>query len=340
MELFLENNRNNFSIFQSIKSVLRCGEVEGLPPSFSFLVPTYNRPLLLKETIDSILAQNGNYKYEIIVVDNDGIIDEITETEKLVNSYSDSRILYYKNSTNIGIVGNWNRCIELSRGDYITILHDDDWIEADYLHSVFENIRGKQSLFFKYSIADERPFSNKKKNIGKVIIKKCVSFFVKEKHPISTKDFFFGNMAAGTLGIVYKRECVIEMGGFDERYFPSQDYVFNIMYNKSYGSIFVRKCLMHWRISVNQSMALAKLSPFAAYEIRGQISNYFSKNNKMIDLVRVSLFDYDKKHVEKDWKINVDLVQEIENKKGLGYNILSKFIELFVYFRYIYLYVL
>ena len=32
---------------------------------------------------------------------------------------------YYKNEKNIGMYGNWNRCIELSNGEYLTILNDD-----------------------------------------------------------------------------------------------------------------------------------------------------------------------------------------------------------------------
>ena len=90
----------------------------------SVIVLTYNRESLVCETIDSILDQTFK-DFELIVVDNcsqDG-------TEKLIQSYPDERIRYYKNENNGVIAVNRNYGIERSHGKYIAFCDDDDlWL--------------------------------------------------------------------------------------------------------------------------------------------------------------------------------------------------------------------
>lgn len=77
--------------------------------------------------IDSALSQTYT-DIEVIIVD-DGSTDK---TEEVVNSYSDPRLLFVKNEENIGQFGNFNRCIEVARGDFLHILHSDDYIDPDF----------------------------------------------------------------------------------------------------------------------------------------------------------------------------------------------------------------
>jgi glycosyltransferase involved in cell wall biosynthesis len=96
-------------------------------PLVSICIPTYNRAGMASKAIDSALAQTYT-NIEVLVVDN-ASSDTI---ESLVTAYSDPRVKFYRNSRNLGMYGNFNRCIELAKGKYIHILHSDDYIDAGF----------------------------------------------------------------------------------------------------------------------------------------------------------------------------------------------------------------
>jgi len=98
-------------------------------PEVSVLIPTYNYAHFLDETIGSVLAQTFQ-DYELIIVDN----NSSDGTDEVVAKYlSDPRISYYKNATNIGLAGNWNKCLEYAKGTYIKYLCADDKFHPELL---------------------------------------------------------------------------------------------------------------------------------------------------------------------------------------------------------------
>lgn len=90
---------------------------------FSVTVPAY-KAQFLAECIDSILAQT--YKnFELIIV-NDASPQDF---DSIVSKYDDPRSRYYKNEVGFGaehVVGNWNKCLEYAKGDYVICMGDDD----------------------------------------------------------------------------------------------------------------------------------------------------------------------------------------------------------------------
>lgn len=97
-------------------------------PLVSICIPTYNRATMAGKAIESALAQTFT-NIEVIVVDNDSD-DGI---ESVVKKFPDPRLRFYKNAKNLGMFGNFNRCIELSDGKYIHILHSDDYIDPHFI---------------------------------------------------------------------------------------------------------------------------------------------------------------------------------------------------------------
>ena len=111
--------KNNFGKYKNVKSRLIIGERQRIDPEFSILIPTYNRLELLEEAIDSAINQSiSNSKFEIIIVDNNP--EPNIEIENMIRAKKCKNLSYFKNETNIGMVGNWNRCIELASGKWIT----------------------------------------------------------------------------------------------------------------------------------------------------------------------------------------------------------------------------
>jgi glycosyltransferase involved in cell wall biosynthesis len=112
-------------------------------PVVSVCIPTYNGGKYLRETLDSVLAQT--YKvFELLVVDDRSSDD----THDILREYSarDKRIRIVRNEKNLGLVGNWNRCVELAYGDWIKFVFQDDIIAPECIERLLESCKGG-SLF-------------------------------------------------------------------------------------------------------------------------------------------------------------------------------------------------
>lgn len=94
-----------------------------MSPKVSVLVPLWNtQESFLREAIDSVL--NQTYKdFELILL-NDS--PENTDLDRIVQSYDDARIRYYRNEKNLGISETRNKLIRLAEGDYLAVLDHDD----------------------------------------------------------------------------------------------------------------------------------------------------------------------------------------------------------------------
>lgn len=90
-------------------------------PSVSVVMPAYNAAKYIAEAIDSILAQTYT-DFEFIII-NDGSVDD---TEKIIRSYDDPRIVYLKNEVNSGICVTLNKGLDAARGRYIARMDADD----------------------------------------------------------------------------------------------------------------------------------------------------------------------------------------------------------------------
>jgi glycosyltransferase involved in cell wall biosynthesis len=92
-------------------------------PLVSVIIPTYNRPRLLKETLDSVMLQSFQ-NFEIIVID-DGTPNN--KNEELCTLYE--RITYRKIDNSGGPSRPRNAGIKIAKGKYIAFVDDDDlWL--------------------------------------------------------------------------------------------------------------------------------------------------------------------------------------------------------------------
>jgi len=96
-------------------------------PLFSIIIPTYNRSDLLRQCINSVIAQRHT-DYELIIVD-DGSTDN---TEHLILGIKDSRIKYLKQNHQERSNAR-NHGIQHAKGKYVCFVDDDDLLEENYL---------------------------------------------------------------------------------------------------------------------------------------------------------------------------------------------------------------
>lgn len=92
-------------------------------PKLSICIPTYNRADLIGVTLSCVAHQTVKPD-EVIVIDN----ASTDNTEEVVKRFKKYGIKYIRNKKNIGMAGNYNRCIELASHEYFTFLPSDDVI--------------------------------------------------------------------------------------------------------------------------------------------------------------------------------------------------------------------
>ena len=97
-------------------------------PQITVAMPVYNGEGYVHLAIQSVLDQTYS-DFELLIVDNcstDGTLE-------VIKAFSDPRIRLHVNSSNLGMVGNWNRSVELATGEYIKFLSHDDLLDTTCL---------------------------------------------------------------------------------------------------------------------------------------------------------------------------------------------------------------
>ena len=100
------------------------------------VVPVYNVESYLRKCLDSIIAQT--YKNIEIIIVNDGSTDASGEICKEFVEI-DHRIIYIEQE-NAGLSAARNTGLENMSGDYVTFVDSDDWIELDYVETLYKKI--------------------------------------------------------------------------------------------------------------------------------------------------------------------------------------------------------
>jgi glycosyltransferase involved in cell wall biosynthesis len=119
----------------------------------SICIPTYNVATTLRETLRSIVSQTYA-NLDIRIVDN----ASTDATLAVAGEFDDSRISVHAFDVNVGGEGNFNRCIQLAKGEYTAIFHADDVYEPDMVAeqvAFFEAHRDVGAVFTSASVIDE-----------------------------------------------------------------------------------------------------------------------------------------------------------------------------------------
>ena len=98
-------------------------------PEIITAIPTFNAARFLPETLDCLVHQTRKPD-RIVVIDN----CSTDETEALVRNHRSLKIEFRRNETNIGGIGNLNRCLDLAgEADFLHLLMADDLVLPGFL---------------------------------------------------------------------------------------------------------------------------------------------------------------------------------------------------------------
>ncbi len=106
-------------------------------PMVSILIAAFESdPIYLRAAIESALNQTWT-NIEVVVSDD----SSTNQLNQLAASFCDARLTYHHNSSRLGVARNYNRCLEVSSGEFIVVLNHDDAIESNFLDTLVPHLQ-------------------------------------------------------------------------------------------------------------------------------------------------------------------------------------------------------
>lgn len=196
----------------------------------SIVIPTYKGSESIFVALSSIARQS--YKnIEVIVSDDNGKgTDDQIKTQKVIESFSNELNIKYLINSHVNGSHARNKGLEVAKGDYISLLDDDDFYLEEYAKeviSVFDNNKDVDFVFFDVAIIT-------KEGVSRTVCNEKIDY----------KDFLLGNKEIGTGSNICFRRRALDDGGFDERYLRYQDIEFIVKKLYKFKSIWINRLLV------------------------------------------------------------------------------------------------
>ncbi len=126
-------------------------------PLISICIPAYKNSELLERLLNSIVMQTFK-NFELIITDDSPTIEVKLVSDKFQHTLPH---LYKKNQQALGSPANWNEAISLAKGEWIKLMHHDDWFEGDQALQKFVNATKETTAEFifsaYYNVEENRP---------------------------------------------------------------------------------------------------------------------------------------------------------------------------------------
>jgi glycosyltransferase involved in cell wall biosynthesis len=101
-------------------------------PVVTFVVPCYKLGHVLRDCVESILAQTYT-DFEVLIMDDCSPDD----TPAVARSFTDARVRHVRNERNLGHLKNYDKGIQLARGRYLWLISADDKLRRAYVLEQF-----------------------------------------------------------------------------------------------------------------------------------------------------------------------------------------------------------
>jgi GT2 family glycosyltransferase len=152
----------------------------------------------IRDCITSLLNQSFA-NFEIVIVDD----LSSDNTQKIIETFEDKRIRYYRNTKLAGLSRSRNQCIKYAKCEYIFFTDADCKVSRNWIKE------GLQYFKLQGAVGVE----------GK-------TFYVSEDYRPTRSDSVMENRSGGefmTCNIAYRKKVLERVGGFDERFTYHED---------------------------------------------------------------------------------------------------------------------
>lgn len=267
------------SIYSPAELEAQKGEKFSRDILFSILVPLYNTPeKFLREMIQSVQAQTyGNWELCLA----DGSDEAHGSVAQVVKEFSDGdpRIRYQKLDANMGISGNTNACIDMARGDFISLFDHDDLLHPAALYETMKAIC-EQGADFVYT--DETTFHKTPENVY---------------NPHFKPDYAPDTLRANNYichFTSFKASLLDEVGRFRPECDGSQDFDMVLrLTEKAEKIVHVPKILYYWRSHAKSVASGIGAKPYVVAAAKKAVADHLQRvglKGMVLDSVSPSIY--------------------------------------------------
>lgn len=187
-------------------------------PKVSIIIPNYNHKPFLQQRLDSVFNQTFQ-DFEVILLD-DASTDGSQEILKSYQNHQKVSHIIFNDKNSGSPFKQWNRGIDLAKGDFIWIAESDDFCEYDFLEEVIKPLIGDSNIVLSYvqsnSVDEQGNILGSWLNYTKDL---DVSFF--EKSFICKGNDFIGrylihkNVIPNVSGVLFRKDQALKVGNLD-----------------------------------------------------------------------------------------------------------------------------
>lgn len=206
---------------------------------YSIIVPYYNGSDYILETIDSIIKQDYQ-DFELIIIDD---FSDLKHSEFLclnIDKQKIENLVLRRNNSNLGLMATLNKAVKISKGDFLIILGQDDFIEKNHLSAFDSEIR-KINEDFSILFCDAKYVSQSEKTERKVRGEKLDKFHADS---IDFNSLMSWNFVCST-GACINKSLLEEVGGFVEKYRNYGEWLTWLLLCEK-KNIRINRCVYSW----------------------------------------------------------------------------------------------
>lgn len=293
----------------------------------SVIIPTFNRPKMLNNAIQSILNQTFQ-NFEIIVVNDAG-----EDVRSVIQSFNDRRIQYISHSLNKGLAATRNTGIKNATGEYIAYLDDDDIFLPNHLETLVNFLENNPK--FKIAYTDALRSHQKKVNDNYITVKQDLPY----SQDFDSIEILFGNYIP-VLCILHHKGILDGIGLFDETLSTHEDWDLWIRISRKYRFYHIKQvtCEFSWREDAStmtssiredffrtMKIIYLKNKPLFLEEIEKAVSNGNLSLAETIIAKLLNIFD-PKYHPEP--LIDLGVIRSLQSRNDEAIQIFRKVLEL------------
>jgi glycosyltransferase involved in cell wall biosynthesis len=246
-------------------------------PLISICIPAYKHIDYLERLLNSISSQTFK-DFEVVITDDSP--DDCVEIllKKFPSAF---KIFYYKNKVSLGTPENWNEAIRKANGEWIKLMHNDDWFASnDALQIFYDAIQENPSSGFFFSAFQNVEVDSGNKQIVRMSFADKILFKTNPYHLL--KKVYIGNPSC----TIVRKDLNI---WYDKRYKFIVDFDYYIrVIQQTKMPVYIDKILVNIGFHSEQVTTYTKYNP--AVQIPENIT--FLNEQKKDILKNIIVFDY------------------------------------------------
>jgi glycosyltransferase involved in cell wall biosynthesis len=113
-----------------------------VPSTLDVLLPYYGDHPQFRDAVRSVIAQSDQH-WRLVCVDD---AHPTSSAREWIESLGDQRIVHVRNDENLGVAGNFARCLSLAAASWFTVMGSDDIMRPDHLSEARRRIEDRPDV--------------------------------------------------------------------------------------------------------------------------------------------------------------------------------------------------